>query len=207
MTLGAHDANTDASVQVSNASWGYRIHEVGSSSQRIFQAAGRFVGLVLLLVTAGVWSFAGDAFADPLLMAMKLGITGLLFVLGWMLYWYGRDARQMEAQVDIENRELRTGYKDGFNRFRSETCIPFNDIGSFLILRAQDGSQEAGLYARIGSGMEAYEVIPGSEVALQPIQAQLVKDLSAARRLPTLERRTMIPMSGKAISLARVAPQ
>ncbi|MCK8462588.1 hypothetical protein MUY35_01825 [Aliiroseovarius sp. S1339] len=196
-----------AAPKVVQTPWGYRLSTAGADAGilRITHALGRFVGLVLMLVIAGVWSFAGNAFADPLIMAMKLGLTGLLFVFGWLLFWYGRDARQVEAQVDLDKRELRIGHKDGLNRFRQDTRVPFSDIGSFLILRANDDTCEAALYARIGSGMDAYEVIAGEEAALEPIQAQLVTDLSGARRRRDPENRRISRVKGNAISLARVS--
>lgn len=189
------------------APWGYRLSAVGAEAGllRITHAAGRFVGLVLLLIIAGVWSFSANAFADPLIMAMKLGLTGLLFVVGWMLFWYGRDARKVEAQVDLEGCELRIGHRDGLNRFRAETRIPFSDIGSFLILRTNDDPGNAALYARIGSGMDAYEVIEGSEAALEPIQARLVTDLTGERRKRDPKNRRISRVTGNAISLARVS--
>ncbi|SEW20844.1 hypothetical protein SAMN05444851_2138 [Aliiroseovarius sediminilitoris] len=187
--------------------WGYRLSAVGAEAGllRITHAVGRFVGLVLLLIIAGVWSFSANAFADPLIMAMKLGLTGLLFVVGWMLFWYGRDARQVEAQVDLDGCELRIGHRDGLNRFRQETRIPFSDIGSFLILRTNDDPCNAALYARIGSGMDAYEVIEGTEAALEPIQARLVTDLTGERRRRDPKNRRISRVTGNAISLARVS--
>ncbi|MCK8483815.1 hypothetical protein MUY21_07190 [Aliiroseovarius sp. S2029] len=187
--------------------WGYRLSAIGTEAGllRLTHAAGRFVGLVLLLIIAGVWSFSADTFADPLTMAMKLGLTGLLFVVGWMLFWYGRDARQVEAQVDLDGCELRIGYRDGLNRFRHETRIPFADIGSFLILRNDDNPEDAALYARIGSGMDAYEVIAGPEAALERIQARLVSDLTGERRRRDPRNRRIARVTGNAISLARVS--
>ncbi|MDE9450696.1 hypothetical protein J3R80_09500 [Aliiroseovarius sp. Z3] len=188
-------------------SWGYRLSAVGAEAGllRVTHAAGRFVGLVLLLIIAGVWSFSANAFADPLIMAMKLGLTGLLFVVGWMLFWYGRDARQVEAQVDLNGCELRIGHRDGLNRFRQETRIPFSDIGSFLILRTSDYPNNAALYARIGSGMDAYEVIEGSEASLEPIKARLVTDLTGERRRRDPKNRRISRVTSNAISLARVS--
>lgn len=188
-------------------SWGYRLSAVGAEAGllRVTHAAGRFVGLVLLLIIAGVWSFSANAFADPLIMAMKLGLTGLLFVVGWMLFWYGRDARQVEAQVDLNGCELRIGHRDGLNRFRQETRIPFSDIGSFLILRTNDDPNNAALYARIGSGMDAYEVIEGSEASLEPIKARLVTDLTGERRRRDPKNRRISRVTSNAISLARVS--
>ena len=197
---------TRLTPRVYMAEWGYRLtaESTAPGLMRITHAMGRFVGLVLLLMIAGVWSFSSNAFADPLIMAMKLGLTGLLFVFGWLLFWYGRDAQQAEAQVDLNKREIRIGHINGWNRFCQETRIPFGEIGSFLILRGSDDETEAGLYARLGSGMDAFEVISGDEEALEPIQAQLVKDLSSARR--TLKPNKAWPSlsEGKAISLAHV---
>ncbi|WP_289041416.1 hypothetical protein [uncultured Aliiroseovarius sp.] len=197
-----------AAPKVAETSWGYRLGVAGRDSgfKRITHAAGRFVGLVLLLVIAGIWSFAAYAFTDPVMMAMKLGLTGLLFVVGWLLFWYGRDARQIEAQFDIEKSELRIGYRDGLNRFRQETRVPFCDIGSLLVLRANDDKCEAALYARIGSGMDAYEVIAGDEETLEPIQQRMMLDLSAARR-PRQPGRRISRVNENAVSLARLMTQ
>ncbi|WP_371169703.1 hypothetical protein [Aliiroseovarius sp. 2305UL8-7] len=197
---------TRLSPRVYKADWGYRLtaENAAPGLMRLTHAAGRFVGLVLLLMIAGVWMFSGNAFADPLIMAMKLGLTGLLFVLGWLLFWYGRDSQQAEAQVDLDKREMRMGYKDGWNRFRQETRIPFGEIGSFLILRGKEENGEAGLYARIGSGMDAFEVIAGDEEVLETIQTQLVKDLSSARRTTKPNKAWPSLSEGKAISLSHV---
>lgn len=197
---------THLTPKVFKAQFGYRLTAEGSAPglMRITHAMGRFVGLVLLLLIAGVWSFSASAFSDPLIMAMKIGLTGLLFVVGWLLFWYGRDARQVEAQVDIDKREMRIGYIDGWNRFRQETRIPFGEIGSFMILRGSDDDAEAGLYARIGSGMDAFEIISGDVEALEPIQMQLAKDLSGARRTVKPNKPWPTLAEGKAISLTQV---
>ena len=196
-----------AGPELVHTHWGYRLHtaDFDEGLPRFGRAIGRFVGLVLLLVIAGIWSYSANTFADPLMMSMKLGMTGLLFVFGWLLFWFGRDTSRPEAQIDLNHREIRIGRSDRLGRFNLDTRVTFSEVGSVLILRDADTTGKSGLYARIGSGMDAFEIISGQEDVLEPIQNRLVQDLTTARR--TVRNKSAWPsLSGEgSVSLARVS--
>lgn len=161
--------------------WGYRLSTFGAVADvtAVVCAVSRLAGLVLVGLIMVVWGFSG-AFSDPLLTAMIIGLTGLLFVAGWLLFWHGWDMRQTEAQIDLDRGELRVGHKNGLGRFEQEDRIPFGQIGSLLILRGRDAGSDAGLYVRLGNGMDAFELLSGSEAMLVPIRSKLLRDLKGA---------------------------
>jgi len=168
-----------------NTYWGYRLTSADEDQvfTRFGRLLGRFIGVLLFLIIAGIWSFSAATFSDPVMLTMKTGLTTLLFVFGWSLYSFGQDASYPETQVDFEKRELRVGQCDRSGRFSLASRLSFDKVGEILMLPSHEDSECSSLYARIGHGMEAVHVLSGEYSQLEPVQTRLIEDLTIVENM------------------------
>lgn len=164
--------------------WGYRLSPGGAFGATSVRA----VGLALLGMIAWIWASLGVP-VDPVLTAMLLGLSGFLFATGWLLFWHGWDARPGEAQIDLERYELRLGCVHSWGWFALQKRIPLGQIGDFVILPAASKGGQAGLYARLGNGQHAFELMTGSPAQIASIRHRILGDMEIGQGGGALHRR------------------
>lgn len=154
--------------------WGVRLSPGGAFGALL----ARVVGLGLFGVISWIWGRHGVP-VDPVLAAMQLGLTGFLFATGWLLFWHGWDVRPTEAQIDLKRREFRLGYMTVRGWFAPKMRIPLGQIADIVIIPAAKMGGQAALYARLGNGRYAFELMTGSPAQLASIRHQILAQLKA----------------------------
>lgn len=191
MTKFAHqfDQQTNVSVVpagpvVLQTEWGYSLGEQASSQpcNMLLRKLGKFLGVAFALFILGFWVLQSASPAnDPVLLIMKLGVSGLFVGIGWLLYNYGSSAAPVESHVDLERKEVRRGILARNGQFELDICIDFAEITSIVIAAETADADEVALFARLDDSSDAIEIISGTEEQLVPIRDRLVRDLKNNR--------------------------
>ncbi|KPD12453.1 hypothetical protein AN476_10825 [Phaeobacter sp. 11ANDIMAR09] len=125
----------------------------------------RGLGLAMMVSASGLWLFPSSS-ADPELNLMKVGVSVLFFVLGFVLTTL-RDLRnQPEACFDPVRRELRVLRRDAHGHPKTVLRRSYDTIGG---ARLSDGAVQ--LFENDGSLL--IEVPLGSTAARSQLRDQL----------------------------------
>ncbi len=125
----------------------------------------RGLGLAMMVSASGLWLFPSSS-ADPELNLMKVGVSVLFFVLGFVLTTL-RDLRnQPEACFDPVRRELRVLRRDAHGHPKTVLRLSYDTIGG---ARLSDGAVQ--LFENDGSLL--IEVPLGSTAARSQLRDQL----------------------------------
>lgn len=163
--------------------WGYTLtaEDAQEGMPLLGRALGRFIAVIIGLVLLGVWVVPGvESFGDPILVAMKLGLSCLFIGLGGLLYLFGQDGQRAETQVDLVSREIRAGSRKQNGTFKLTAQVGFDEVSAILIARSESDLHPS-IFARIGDGPDAIEIVSGAEEFLVPIRDRIVRDLRTDR--------------------------
>jgi len=165
--------------------WGYAIRDrhAANGLHCAATAVSRFVGMILLMASLGLWILPDTAHSAELL-TMKLGAMVIFTVVGGALVWAGRAPRHLEFQVDMVRGELRIGRRGLRGGFRISGTLPFEQVGSIYMLRSKDHSQPTRLFLRLSGEDGAIEVASGPEEVLERLRRRLARDFARIPRQP-----------------------
>lgn len=168
--------------ELTHTRWGYMItsQEAVGVLTRLGLGIARYIGVVLLLVAAGLWILPGTS-VHPEVMSLKIAVTVLFCLLGFAAIWSSANDRRDEMQVDLERQELRRGIRHANGRFVSTVDLPLRDAGDLFLSTPKRAGDDAVLYIRRASAPQALEVAAGAEDLLFPLLQRISADLNRER--------------------------
>ncbi len=158
--------------------WGYIIRGsgLGNVVTLASQIAAAGVGTMLVLSSLIFWSVTGTAHVVHF-GGLEYGMSIVLFLFGMVLIWFASHGTNFEFHVNIKDQELREMVRNAKGKTRLLRVIPFDNVSSVFLDRPTQSGGKVRLSLRLRSCSKVVAIATDTENKLQPIHAQLVRDV------------------------------
>ncbi|MCP5036960.1 MAG: hypothetical protein GY945_05090 [Rhodobacteraceae bacterium] len=138
----------------------------------------KILGVGLMIAAMALW-LAPEAMAGAEIIEMKLALTTLYVALGTLFLHRARQVIRREVQVDLEGRELRSGFRNLSGSFSLECVHAFEDVDVVSLWDADHDPDMAWLLLQLADSDFALVAARGPKAKLDPYRVRLAKDLGA----------------------------
>ena len=133
----------------------------------LLELAMKIVAFVCLSIAA-LLLILGDL-AGLAAVEARLGLSGSLGLLGFLLYVWASRGLISELHIDSTRFEIRLGSRDGHGHFHLDRVFPFDEIVSVFIRRSRNADAIVSLYVKTLSDKAPLKIVRGTERSLVPI--------------------------------------
>ncbi|MGB8623473.1 MAG: hypothetical protein WCD16_11690 [Paracoccaceae bacterium] len=170
-------------VTVCETNWGYIISSDTDLCNRaaLIERVCALAGLIFLVGACGNWLFPQVDSAAQIGVQARFASSIGLAMPALLFLWISDRGMSQEVHVDVVKQCVRRTVCNRNGKTRVLRAVPFDDIESAFIKRAEGARDVAQLFVRLACNKKPLHVTSGREATLRVLHQRLSKELRPVR--------------------------
>lgn len=168
-------------LSIRETGWGFIVSDLPGDLDLglVEEVSLKFFALLMILAAGLQWLVPAPIYGGSVVLT-KLGMTGMLGLIGFALYRHANRGYRAELHVDAAHREVRIATRNFRGQSRARKRFAMRDIQECFVDTASGG--DARLCFRITGEDVPVQIASAPERDLVPVLERLVRDLTTPRK-------------------------